>query len=178
MGGVEGEADEFQAVGRFVDDFEAEAVKLHHCSLCGNLAGLAKDVAGEGLVFVVLWEVKVVFFVDVFYFRAPGEFIDARGNLSLDELHVVVLVLYVAEYFLHKVLKCHHARRAAEFVDDYRDGTFLSQEAAHHFVGHEGFGGEHHRLEAFAPMTPRGEQLAHVDVAEHIVDVLAVDDYL
>ncbi len=142
------------------------------------MPGFAQDVACQGLVFVILREVEVVFFINVFYLRTPGELINSGGDFALYELHVVVLVLYVAEDFFNEVLQCHHSGCAPEFVDYYCDGAFLGQKTAHHFVCHQSLGGEYHRLEAFAPVASWSEQLAHVDVAEHIVNVLAVDDYL
>ena len=81
----------------------------------------------------------------------------------------------VAEDFLHEVFEGDKAGGAAEFVDDHGDGAFLGQQAAHHGVGHQRFGSVENRMDVLAPVARRVEKLRHMDVAEDVVDVLAVD---
>ena len=64
------ETDEFDAVGGFFQDFEAVRFYQHSLALGGDGAGGEKDVAGYGLIAVVLRDVEAEALVELAYFAA------------------------------------------------------------------------------------------------------------
>ena len=116
----------------------------------------------------------MVFVVEIFDFYAAGKFVGVGSYGALYKACGVVFVLNVAENLLHEVLEGDHTGGSSELVDDDGYGALFGQEAAHHLVGHEGLRGVDHGFEMFAPVAFGLEQLADVDIAEHVVDILAV----
>ena len=89
-----------------------------------------------------------------------------------------MLVLYVAEYLFHKVLKGHKSGGAAKLVNHHRHRAFFAEEPAHHGVGEERLRGIQHLFYLFLPVGRRIEELRHVHISHHIVYVVAVHQYL
>ena len=87
---------------------------------------------------------------------------------------MVVLVLNVAEDFLHQVLQRHHTAGAAKLIHHNRHRATLFEQALHHILRKHGFGGEKHRLHLLLPVHIGHEKFAHRNEAEHIVDVVVI----
>ena len=97
----------------------------HVVALGGDGAGGVEDVACNGLVVFAFGKVKVEFLVDGGDFASAGEFVCVFVDRAHHKACLVVLVLDVAEYFLHKVFEGYEACHAAEFVDNDGDGAFF-----------------------------------------------------
>ena len=80
-----GDADELEAVGGGGEDVETEVGEEHLVALGGNGAGGVEDVAGEGLVVVVLGDVEVELLVDGGNLAAARKFVDAGGCFGAGE---------------------------------------------------------------------------------------------
>ncbi len=101
--------------------------------------------------------------------------VDSRLYLARHGARCVVLVLYVAEYLLHKVFERDESGGASELVDHHRHGAFFGQQPLHELLGKQCFRGEHHRLDGRAPVVVGLEQLADVDISLDVVDIFVVD---
>ena len=119
------EADEFEARGGFLDDVEAIFSYHDGITLRRNSACSMEDVAGDGLVGVVLGQFEVEAFVDIGYLASCGEFVYTRLYLTRCEAGFVVLIFDVATDFFHEVFECEHTCSAPELVDNDSYGTFL-----------------------------------------------------
>ncbi len=89
-----------------------------------------------------------------------------------------MFILYVAEYLLHKIFQSDHAGCAAKLVDNHGKRPFLGKQPTHHLVGHQTLRGKQYGLETLGPIHAGPQEFGHVDVAEHGINIVVIDQNL
>ena len=110
----------------------------------------------------------------ILYLHAARALVNTRLGLAHHHGAFVVLILDISEYFFHKILERHQSGGAPELVNHHGHRAFLGKETAHHLVGQQRLRCEHHRFYMVFPVGLRIKQLTHVDIAQHIVDIVAI----
>ncbi len=108
-------------------------------------------------------------------FHPSGEFKSVVVDAASEGALVVVFIFNLAENFFHNIFESYQSGSTAKLVDHNSKSLFLGHESAHHLVGEHSLGGVEHRFEALSPVGVGVEEFKHMDVAQHIVDIIVVD---
>ena len=74
-------------------------------SLLGNHLVVVQYISGDSQIFVRLWQVELIYFVDFTYLHPSGKFIGVIVNFSGEVSGSIVLVFNVSEYLFDQIFK-------------------------------------------------------------------------
>ena len=129
-------------------------------------------------IFVRFREFKVESFVHFFYFKTRGQDIFILTDLFTDIRGVIVLVLDISEYLFHQILQRNDAGCTAEFVHNNGNRLFLLHKEFNQLMRRHRFGHNGYFLHIVSPVRRISEHLGRMDIADHIIYVSVIHDYL
>ena len=90
----------------------------------------------------------------------------------------VMFIFYFPEDFFHQIFQRHNARCSAELIHHHSNAFLVTEQLFHQFVGSHCFGDNGNRTYMGCPVIRMFKQLGRVDIANYIINILLVNQYL